>query len=178
MGRINESAIDRICAKTLNTSSVQAKISELQRKAIANNKTLSVQSQKQMEEAGQKLLDTIIKHLPTSLSHIGKQLTGCISSVHSENGQYQIDVVFPTEIIRRESLYSDEYDGVDNIIALFNNGYKAKNPVYGYWKPADKRVRSTVSRSSLKFMQEAIDEFNSAYGNQYACRAKLGEQYK
>lgn len=178
MGRINSSAIDKICAKVLNTSSVQTKISELQRKAIINGKTLNIQSHTRMEEASKLLLDTIIQYLPLSLSYIGEQLAGCISSIHSENGQYQIDIIFPSDAIRRDSLYSDEYNGVDNIIALFNNGYKASNPVYGYWNTAKKRVRSTVSRPSLSFMQEAINEFNSTYGNQYACRAKLGEQYK
>ena len=45
-------------------------------------------------------------------------------------------------------------NGFNFIIALFNNGYKASDYVYGNWH--GNRIKSTISRPGLQFMQAAV----------------------
>lgn len=76
----------------------------------------------------------------------------------------------------RPSLNPAKYGGVDNIVALFNNGYKASDYVYGNWH--GNRVRSTISRPGLNFMQEAVSDFNGGYGAANDIVAKLSGEYE
>ena len=95
--------------------------------------------------------------------------------------------------LHRNSLYSDEYDGISNIVALLNNGYHAKDYVYGSWdghsptgeSKFDGRsigtsayIRSRKNREGLKFIQQAISDFNGNYGSDYNVTAVAGEEYK
>lgn len=93
--------------------------------------------------------------------------------------------------LHRNSLYSDGYDGIDNIVALLNNGYHAKDYVYGYWeghKPTgesvldgrstDAFIRSRKDREGLNFIGQAIQDFNGNYGAEYNVTAVAGEDYK
>lgn len=95
--------------------------------------------------------------------------------------------------LHRDSLYSEGYDGIDNIVALLNNGYHAKNYVYGWWdnhKPtgdnsyrsggfdsSDAWVRSRKDREALNFIGQAIQDFNGNYGADYNVTAVAGEDY-
>ena len=62
------------------------------------------------------------------------------------------------ENLHRESLVPGRYSGVDNIVALFNNGYVASNYVRGIWKGHNnnKPIRSKIGRETLGFMQEGL----------------------
>lgn len=178
MGRVNISAVEKICNTALNTQAVKNKIATTQRQMIASGKKNNAQSQLRMEQAGKILLDLIIEYLPHSLSKMRSELTNSILSIDTNSTYYQLDINFPATVLKRTSLYPEEYEGIDNIIALFNNGYDARSYVYGHWATAGKRVRSVTSRPALQFMQEAISNFNNTYGSQYSCRARLGDQYK
>lgn len=94
--------------------------------------------------------------------------------------------------LHRDSLYPDEYSGVNNIIALLNNGYHAKNYVYGDWdghsptgeSKFDGRsidtsayIRSRKDREGLQFIQQAIRDFNGNYGSDYNVTAVAGDDY-
>lgn len=101
--------------------------------------------------------------------------------------------------LHRESLRKEEGgrtgEGIDNIIALFNNG--APNDghevmtVYGWWDghaPAGKKyiahgdqgtawVHNKTSRPDLRFLQRAVAEFNLKYGAEYGVEAVLDSEY-
>ena len=178
MGRVNSSIVEAICKKKLSEPSIQNKISKVQRKAIISGKKPNDISEIKMLQAGNQLLQTILNHFPTSLSKLKPELSTSVSEIKTSDGYYRIDIEFPEDVIRRKSLYPEKYEVIDNIISLFNNGYQAKNTVYGYWATAGKRVTSISSRPSLAFMQDAINNFNMIYANQYSCHAELGKQYK
>lgn len=89
--------------------------------------------------------------------------------------QYEIHVNFNNDILHRDSLYSERYDGVDNIVALMNKGYSAKNYVYGTM-PDGRRGRSLKYRQGAHFMQSAVEHFNTQYGP-YAI-AELSDEYE
>ena len=106
--------------------------------------------------------------------------------------KYHIDLFF-TDDLSRESLYSDVYEGIVNIIALFNNGYLAQNLVYGFWdghrsitnsnilrSPVGSNftyTSSKISRPALQFMQYAVSDFNSKYGNKNGVVVILDDIY-
>lgn len=97
--------------------------------------------------------------------------------------------------LHRDSLENDatSYDGIDNIIALFNNGNdNASNYVYGWWNghsPTGEAiarslytddfawVRSKKDRGPLKFIQQAVNDFNGNYGTDYNVTAIAGDDY-
>lgn len=117
----------------------------------------------------------------------------CSSQIAIGDGEYVVYVYF-TDDLSRESLENDyEYSGVDNIIALFNNGAHAKNYIYGWWnghKPTGKSVyrsgidsndawvRSKKDREGLHFMQQAVKDFNANYGSDYGVTASVGDSYE
>lgn len=78
--------------------------------------------------------------------------------------------------------------GIDNIVALFNNGHQAPSKsVFGFWKHSSGEsngpwddwvwVRSKNDREPLRFMNEAVAAFNSQYGSQYGVTAVLSSEY-
>ncbi len=100
--------------------------------------------------------------------------------------------VYFADDLHRDSLYSDGYDGVRNIVALLNNGYHAKDYVYGYWDghstagasqfdirstDTDVFIRSRKDREGLQFIQQAIRDFNGNYGADFNVTAFAGDDY-
>lgn len=71
-------------------------------------------------------------------------------------------------------------DGVDNIVALFNNGYDASKQVFGLWAGHEDLgiVGSRVSRRGLQFLQDAVRNFNRKYGHRYGVTATLDDIYE
>lgn len=108
------------------------------------------------------------------------------------DGSSVIYVYFGDDL-HRDSLYSDGYDGIKNIVALLNNGYHAKNYVYGSWdghSPSGESVldgrsistsayiRSRKDREGLHFIEQSIQDFNGNYGSTYNVTAVAGDDYK
>lgn len=130
--------------------------------------------------------------LPASVSKNINSIA-CTKAYRQPDGSYRVDLYF-TDDLSRDSLYSDGYDGVTNIIALFNNGYLASDNVYGFWdnhtytgewntlrtNPGDgfAYVRSKISRPALQFMQQAVNDFNSTIGASVGATALLADIYK
>ena len=76
---------------------------------------------------------------------------------------YQIDISF-TGNLSRDSLNVDDYDGIENIAALLNNGYSARNRTYGYWlNHSHYSIPSLQNRTGAQFIQGAIRNFMSGY---------------
>lgn len=107
------------------------------------------------------------------------------------NGAHECYIYFQDDL-SRESLESDDTgEGIRNIIALFNNGYVASSPKYGWWNghsPTGEAVsrsmtgdenyafiKSRQSRPSLMFMQRAIDDFCNKYKNKYNMTVMLND---
>ena len=86
----------------------------------------------------------------------------------SYNGKYTVDITFKR--IHSDSWYPEEYDGVDNLIKLLDQGYSARSSVYliNYENGTVKRNRdgtvkvswSLKKRDGLHFTRKACTEFN------------------
>lgn len=152
-------------------------------------------SDKSMNEAAEKLRSILLSTaqssgLPMSvLKHIeGLQ---CSNVVRHSDGTCEMFIYFGGDL-HRDSLYADGYDGVDNIVAVLNNGYHARDYVYGDWdthSPTGESVfdgrsidssayiRSRKDREGLHFIQQAVADFNGNYGADYNVTAKPGDAY-
>lgn len=153
-----------------------------------------VVGKKQMLEMANALAGMIKKRLPASIAEVGETLT-VSNPVRRPDGSYEVILSFDANALHRDSLENDHggYDGIDNIVALFNNGYQAKNYWYGWWdghKPTREAlgrsmtgyedyawVRSKKEREALQFMQAAEAEFNSIYGEKCNVTVELGSKY-
>lgn len=101
--------------------------------------------------------------------------------------------VYFMDDLHRDSLQPEGYDGVRNIVALLNNGYHAKNYVYGDWEghsptgesrfdgrsiDTSAYIRSRKDREGLQFIQQAINDFNGNYGADFNVTAVAGDDYQ
>ena len=118
----------------------------------------------------------------------------CSQVYEMPDGTSVIYIYFEDDL-HRDSLENDlGYEGIDNIIALFNNGYHAHNYVYGWWnghRPTGEAVsrgstgtedfawvRSKKEREGLQFIQQAVRDFNGNYGADYNETAVAGDDYE
>lgn len=83
--------------------------------------------------------------------------------------------IYMSDAPGRASLYPQKYGYVDNIVAIFNNGYTAENKVYGKWH--GKYVSSLDKRQGSFFMQKAIDAFMDKYGSEFDVSVELDPVY-
>lgn len=106
------------------------------------------------------------------------------------DGLYEVAIYFRDDLSRPSLLNDQGYEGVHNIVALFNNGYVASNYTYGWWEnhrptgdwssyasggydATDTYIRSKIGRPSLHFMQRAVQDFLSKYQTQYNIQVEL-----
>lgn len=96
--------------------------------------------------------------------------------------KYQIEVWFGEseaahdKYLRRDSLAPDYFDeGINNIAALLNNGYKnhgktmTDNPVYGVWMSTGHgfNIPALRQRSGAQFIQNAVRNYMANYASEY-----------
>lgn len=149
-----------------------------------------------MVQLAQELID-IIKttaksyDLPDSIMAHFDSLTAMFEDIGED--RFACYIYFADDV-SRPSLENDykQWGGINNIVALFNNGYVASAPKYGWWnghKPTgeslyrsgagstDAYIQGTQARPSLRFMQTAIEDFYSRYANKYAMTLTLNDDY-
>lgn len=170
--------------------------SEGQNKTAGGGK---VMTEDDMYRAAYKMMDVLKqtakeKDLPPSvMEHI---LTmDCSKPYKMADGHMEIWIYFGGDM-HRESLEDGDGghtgEGVNNIVALFNNGAHASNYVYGWWNnhsPTGEAltrsshvdgfawVRSKKDREALHFIQQAVGDFNGNYGYDFNVTAVAGDDY-
>lgn len=116
-----------------------------------------------------------------------KEMTMLEIEFNPDSSRQVVTLGFPDDsILHRNSLYyRDRFNnqirrtggGIDNILALFNNGYSTGEitQVSGYWERHEHehkgKIRSRKYFYGYNFMSEVIEEFNSTYGAMYNCKA-------
>lgn len=101
-----------------------------------------------------------------------------IDSASEESDEFYYVGISMSDNAKRQSVQPEKYDGVHNIVALFNTGYSANGRVYGYWESANKDIWTLQHREGLRFIQQAIDRFNSTYAKEYNVTVFLSSEYE
>lgn len=181
---------------------MQDKIAEYRKSGVTKTAAGSdVMGEKRIRQAASRLIYVMQKtaasySLPESvMKHF--YLLSCSDIITKPDGTLEALITFGGDL-HRDSLYTKGYSGVDNIVALLNNGYvntggSARNYVYGPWfghQPTggaldDARstdgiayIHSRKDFGGLHFIQIAIDNFNKTYGSVYNVTAVPGDDYK
>lgn len=189
---------------TANWDSIQKKLEDWERSEKAQKKIQStidryIRTNKSRTDAGGHVITkaeiknaatklvTLIKsyargyNLPASVMAHFDSLT-VTAATRSDDGSYTVEINF-TDDLSRESLQPDKYGGVDNIIAIFNNGYPADRSrsaaisyVHGWWH--SRETQALEYRPGLYFLQDAVNDFNENYGMALGMYAELGTVYE
>lgn len=154
-------------------------------------------TEKDLYDAANKMIEILTSTaqsyaLPESvMRHFGSLQMS--KAVPSPGGGSMVAVYFGDDL-HRDSLVPESYDGVRNIVALLNNGYHARDYVYGWWdghsptgaSAGDLRnagadgsayIRSRKDREGLGFIQQAVADFNRVYGSYYNVTARPSQEY-
>lgn len=140
----------------------------------------TVVTYEQMQAAAKDLISIIRKHaasanLPASvMSHIESFSDSPL--VKNDDGSASIAINMLDDA-SRESVQPEKYGGAYNIVASFNAGYHAQNVTFGYWKSHEVYIGTKQQREGSFFLQSAINEFNSKYGQAYNVTATLDGKY-
>lgn len=206
MSEVNMSSILAKCREFSETPAgkrkIQDAINEMAKNGVSRTGCGSeILTEQKMNELAEQLISTIKStaasyDLASSVMEHFDNLAFKIEDLG--NGTYQALIYFADDL-NRDSLYAGEYtsDGINNIVALFNNGYAASKPKYGWWaghkltngpdSPAIARgatiidgasfIEGTQNRPSLRFMQKAIQDFEDTYKAKYNLEVTLSEDY-
>ena len=201
---INEETILKKIKKYAASPEGKQKIQEKREEAFKNNKKFgeptgenSVVSTKDYAKLASKwfkyFLDATSDTHNLSLIEIAAE--AMMSAVISKpekigEGLYKVGITFDKKQLRRESLTGEDFwgseyktgDGIDNILALFNNGMDISydKPVpYGKWETHGIYVRATTHRDALQFMQKALQEYMNIYRKSFNIKSgDIGDAYK
>lgn len=177
---------------------IQAKLDEYKKQGRTTTRAgASIRTERTMYEAAAKMISVMQgaardAGLPDSvLAHFNSLYASAPKALG--DGIYVVFINFGDDL-SRESLENEyDYGGVNNIVALFNNGAHAKNYIYGWWNghaPTGNTgfrsggsdsyawVRSKKDREGLHFIQQAVNDFNGNYGADYEVTATVGDDYK
>ncbi len=181
---VDPAKMQRLAENWAKSSAGKAKIKSIIQEHQRTGKPLegggTIITSQQVTAMAQDLISMIQARLPEQIASVGGTLTSSAPIANSD-GSYKVSISFDSGALFRASHETldggVQYDGRSNIVALFNNGYKAGGTVYGLWKSKGKNIYSLRSRPHLGFMQEAAAEFNARYGAEYNATVQLGADY-
>ncbi len=185
MASINMESILSKIKKYTASAEGQEKINNLVDKVISGSIKLETKGGcATLKEAADKFVEVLKNEINShamsqgGLSGRGLGSTAIDALTNIEHGvpikldqnRYQIEVWFSGNL-HRDSLAPDYFDGIDNIVALLNKGYSARNVVYGTWAGhgyADWfNIPSLQNRDGLHFIENAVTDYMSNYSNKY-----------
>lgn len=138
------------------------------------------------EEAANKFVEVMLDAVrsahgsamgQTAVDAASNFVAGTPSFSTAANGGTVATIPFTFEgNLHRDSLAPSKYGGVDNIVALLNNGYSANRTVFGSWH--GKNIASRKERAGAGFVQSAVRIFMSQYATDYnVIDIKVGDAY-
>lgn len=162
LGKITLGAGSNLRDNIENASSAADKFIVVLRNEIGNH-IGSDYSKGQFSELARDVLDDITHSAP-----------------YSDGDKVYVDIMF-TDDRHRDSL-DPSYEGIDNIIALLNNGYNANGAVFGDWidhnNVEHEDTWSVRRRGGAHFIEQAVTDFWGNYATDYnVIDIKVAEEY-
>lgn len=171
-----------------NSPQFQQKVEAKTDSAIMNGSsggTGAIGGIESINAAASKFIDVVIREVEGQAGALGP--TAIDAATQLDYGtpykvgknKYEIGIWFSGDL-HRDSLAPSRYSGVDNIVALLNNGYQAGHSVYGVWHGhGDDPIQSLAARGGLRFVDAAVRDFMGNYGRDFGVTdIKVSEVYK
>lgn len=179
----------------------QNKIKELREKAFDRGATFGsgngITSKSDYKRVANKYLEYLYQYSVNN-PQMGDAITRIIQETIAHafiseptkvgKGQYKVQVIFDEELLKRDSLsytrkngQRGQGEGINNIIALFNNGYDIPDGrvPYGLWATHGVKIRARQHRDQLQFMQQSVQEFLTKFKNKFDITSiELGSVYE
>ena len=197
---INNSSIMKKVEQYAKSKAGKAKMEEVIQDHRKSGKKLAsgekLTSEQDMLHLADVMIEIVKKHLPESIEAVGDGMFHSGIFLHATGDAPKIGIFFNKADLSRPSVDPQDgvhhWDGVDNIVAVLNNGVHAKDYAYGWWEghastgsvamrsfnsDHDAFIRTTKDRPALLFMQDAIREFNTKYRKKYHVMAVCGTDY-
>lgn len=132
------------------------------------------------KQYGLKMKEILLKEINTldSASAIERFTNAIVVEPKFINGiGWIVDIRFDEDEVTSNSLWwqNQSYEIGAYLPSIFNNGYTAKNYVYGKNNNGES-MRSKLSRSPIPFIQNAINRFNAEF-SKTGTRAECNEIY-
>lgn len=184
MAEINWNSILSKAIGYMETPKMKKKVRELTDNILLGRIQVSgngsMKAPKTVEDAAFKFMEVLTNELT---NHIGEdygsgEFSTLAQDVLSEldcgkpykvGDEFYINVYFNTDL-HRESILPERYDGIDNIAALLNNGYSARDSIYGFWTNHHGKTAKIISleyRRGAHFVEQAIADFMGNYATEY-----------
>lgn len=174
MAKINVESCQKALDRYLGSSAGKAAVSKYRRDALTGKSSSRGIGIHTIGETINKFAELIWKAECASdltadalyaLSHVD-----LVNSTPEElpDGSFRVRMWFEDNSFH-PSLYKAKYGGVDNIANLLDEGYHARDYVYGVWKGHEElgRIPSMPDREGANFVQKAMDELKNKYGKEY-----------
>lgn len=124
----------------------------------------------ELEKIANDLKSIVYKHIVSDtasqdrlgLSELNESVI-IVGDVQISGDTATVQLYFDKSQLHRDSLQSEWFDGIDDIIKLFVTGYDARRGVFGPWDSQGVEVWSLMHRDSNDFLERAVNEFNRKY---------------
>lgn len=129
-----------------------------------------------VQSAGEELVARLNSAIGATGKYAGAIGNASIDSISVSGTTGTVEISIDKN--HRPSLWPEGYpDGWDDMAQLFNNGYNARDYVYG--ERGGKRIRSKPTMSGLYFVQNTVNEFKGRSGAQYTVKdIEIGERFE
>ena len=170
MTTVNMESILSKAKKYTNTPQFQDKVRKKVDSIILSNGSTGMSGGSKISIGGLRMAaEKFIEVLKNEISNSNIAISDVISLEYDTPkkvgiNRYQIEIWFSNDL-HRESLAPDKYDGIDNVVALFNNGYTAHNAVHGTWHGQE--IYSLTNRAGIHFIDSAIRSYMANYASEY-----------
>lgn len=189
MANLSESEINDMLRAYIKTPAGKRKVAKHVDDVVAgktgSKDTKGAVTKDKMKEAAELLRESVVqaamedaKHneaysqdgIPYSIIDLIDTLTYSNPKKRS-NGIYEVTFHFGGNLYR-PSLEPEKYHGIDNIVALFNNGYVSPNSKYvnGMWH--NEMHFGLPYREGHHFIERGVTEYNWNFGDAYNSIAK------
>ena len=179
MPGINMESILKKAQAYVDSQSFQDKISKKIDEAVLNGTSYQFGSRKgDAYGAASKFIEVMKATIESLGGSSGESILGptaisaasnleYVDPVKIGQNKYMIGIYFVGDL-HRESLDPSKYSGVDNIVALLNNGYSAKGAVRGVWSGhTTEPIWSRVNFGGAHFIEQAVKDFLGNYESEY-----------
>lgn len=174
---ISEQYINSLLKIYINSPAGKARLQQNQKNAGSQRLVPSTE----ITKYGEMMKNILYKYVHNVISSISLDDIIVEPPTLDGLGYTKVKISFREESLKRDSLYPEKYDGLQNVVLAFTRGWHTQKIPYGVWTYNGKNVtKSSIfgiqDREPNAFLQNAVMEFNN--GSPATVFAKLEAEYE